>query len=175
MASIWKNDLPYKHANHSALKPSMMFTAANSRSHSLSSSVGISKVWSQNTRTCVDACACMYARAYMRTKEGKAAAARLEILVWENYGARRLHRIQMMSNACIVSELIPITHEVTCTCVFVVLAQVHAYTNRIQRMGTQIDTWATHSRKTCPKGLQHSVNPRHLRRAGCVPSEAHQA
>jgi hypothetical protein len=65
MASIWKNDLPYKHANHSALKPSMMFTAANSRSHSLSSSVGISKVWSQNTRTCVDACACMYARAYM--------------------------------------------------------------------------------------------------------------
>jgi hypothetical protein len=113
--------------------------------------------------------------SHMRTKEGKAAAARLEILVWENYGARRLHRIQMMSNACIVSELIPITHEVTCTCVFVVLAQVHAYTNRIQRMGTQIDTWATHSRKTCPKGLQHSVNPRHLRRAGCVPSEAHQA
>lgn len=55
--------------------------------------------------------------------KGGSGKTQLEIFVWENYGARRLHRIQMMSNAWIVSELIPITHEVTCMCVFVVLAQ----------------------------------------------------
>jgi hypothetical protein len=109
-------------------------------------------------------CACTHTDTLDHTlthanKGGKGGSGKtqLEIFVWENYGARRLHRIQMMSNAWIVSELIPITHEVSCTCVFVVLAQVHAYTKRIHRMGTRIDMWATHSRKTCPKGLQQHI------------------
>ena len=45
-------------------------------------------------------------------RKGGSGKSALIIFVWENYGARSLHRIEMMSNAWVVSELIPITHEV---------------------------------------------------------------
>jgi len=45
-----------------------------------------------------------------RRSGGKGSSV-LEIYVWEDFGARRLHRIQMMETAWVVQELVAITHE----------------------------------------------------------------
>ena len=45
------------------------------------------------------------------TQSGGSGQSRLQIHVWEDYGARRLHRIEMHDCAWVVEELVTITQE----------------------------------------------------------------
>ena len=49
--------------------------------------------------------------AEAQRRSGSSGMSQLDIYVWENFGARRLHRIEMLDTAWVVKELIPITHE----------------------------------------------------------------
>jgi len=49
--------------------------------------------------------------ADQKNVKGASGKSRIEITVWENYGARQLHRIEMFGNAWVVQELVSIVNE----------------------------------------------------------------